>query len=121
MKTLTNKSIDFVYFPFTSESDNTSTKKFEDQGEQNISNDTLDDLLKSLGKEILKEKTPSLPELEQTLQEIIKTKKNKGRLNEENDIIYQNDSKVSSDNDVKSNLPIVTHLIKKGYIKNSEK
>ena len=123
MKTLTNKSIDFVYFPFTSESDNTSNKKFEDQGEQNISNDTLDNLLKSLGKEILKEKTPSLHELEQTLQEIITTKKNKGRLNEENDIIYQNDSEVSSSsyNDLKSNLPIVTHLIKKGYIKNSEK
>lgn len=56
MKTLINKSIDFVYFPFTSESDDTSTKKFEDKGEQNISNDTLDDLLKSLGKEILKRK-----------------------------------------------------------------
>ena len=97
MKTLINKSIDFVYFPFTSESDNTSTKKFEDKGEQNISNDTLDDLLKSLGKEILKEKTPSLHELEQTLQEIIKTKQNKDGLDEENDIIYQNDSEVSSD------------------------
>jgi len=121
MKTLFNKSIDFVYFPFTSESDNTSNKKFEDKGEQNISNDTLDDLLKSLGKEILKEKTPSLHELEQTLKEIIKTKQNKDGLNEDNDIIYKNDSEISSDIDVKSNLPIVTHLIKKGYIKNSEK
>ncbi|HVP82530.1 MAG TPA: VWA domain-containing protein [Nitrososphaeraceae archaeon] len=121
MKTLVNKSIDFVYFPFTSESDDTTTKKFEDKGEQNISNDTLDDLLKSLGKEILKEKTPSLHELEQTLQEIIKTKKNKDGLDEDNNIIYQNDSEISSDTDVKSNLPIVTHLIKKGYIKNSEK
>jgi uncharacterized protein with von Willebrand factor type A (vWA) domain len=121
MKTLINKSIDFVYFPFTSESDDTKTKKFEDKGEQNISNDTLDDLLKSLGKEILKEKTPSLHELEQTLQEIIKTKKNKDGFDEDNNIIYQNDSEISSDTDVKSNLPIVTHLIKKGYIKNSEK
>lgn len=121
MKTLINKSIDFVYFPFTSESDDTTTKKFEDKGEQNISNDTLDDLLKSLGKEILKEKTPSLHELEQTLQEIIKTKKNKDGLDEDNNIIYQNDSEISSDTDAKSNLPIVTHLIKKGYIKNSEK
>ncbi len=121
MKTLVNKSIDFVYFPFTSESDDTTTKKFEDKGEQNISNDTLNDLLKSLGKEILKEKTPSLHELEQTLQEIIKTKKNKDGLDEDNNIIYQNDSEISSDTDVKSNLPIVTHLIKKGYIKNSEK
>jgi uncharacterized protein with von Willebrand factor type A (vWA) domain len=121
MKTLINKSIDFVYFPFTSESDDTTTKKFEYKGEQNISNDTLDDLLKLLGKEILKEKTPSLHELEQTLQEIIKTKKNKDGLDEDNNIIYQNDSEISSDTDVKSNLPIVTHLIKKGYIKNSEK
>ena len=68
----TNKSIDFIYFPFTKESDKTSNKKFEEQGEHNINNDILDDLLKSLGREILKEKTPSVQELEQTLQEIIK-------------------------------------------------
>ena len=60
MKIFTNKSIDFIYFPFTKESDKTSNKKFEDQGEHNISNDILDDLLKSLGREILKEKTPSV-------------------------------------------------------------
>jgi len=76
MKIFTNKSIDFIYFPFTKESDKTSNKKFEEVGEQNISNDMFDDdLLKSLGREILKEKTPSLQELEQTLQEIIKKKR----------------------------------------------
>ncbi|MGI9011498.1 MAG: VWA domain-containing protein [Nitrososphaeraceae archaeon] len=117
-----NKSIDFIYFPFTKESDTTSNKKFEDQGEQNISNDILDDLLKSLGKEILKEKTPSLHELEQTLQEIIKKKeKNKNILNRESDINDNTDSNTPTDSNVKSNLPIVTHLIRKGYIKNSEK
>ena len=117
-----NKSIDFVYFPFTKESDQTSNKKFEDQGEQNISNDILNDLLKSLGKEILKEKTPSLQELEQTLQEIIKKKENnKNKLNRESDINDNNDSNTPTDSNVKSNLPIVTHLIRKGYIKNSEK
>ncbi|MGZ5485703.1 MAG: hypothetical protein ACXWFB_07325 [Nitrososphaeraceae archaeon] len=117
-----NKSIDFVYFPFTKESDQTPNKKFEDQGEQNISNDILNDLLKSLGKEILKEKTPSLQELEQTLQEIIKKKENnKNKLNKETDINDNNDSNTPTDSNVKSNLPIVTHLIRKGYIKNSEK
>ena len=117
-----NKSIDFIYFPFTKESDHTSNKKFEDQGEQNISNDILYDLLKSLGKEILKEKTPSLQELEQTLQEIIKKKENnKNKLNKESDINDNNDSNTPTDSNVKSNLPIVTHLIRKGYIKNSEK
>ncbi|MGZ5509277.1 MAG: VWA domain-containing protein [Nitrososphaeraceae archaeon] len=117
-----NKSIDFVYFPFTKESDHTSNKKFEDQGKQNISNDILNDLLKSLGKEILKEKTPSLQELEQTLQEIIKKKENnKNKLNKETDINDNNDSNTPTDSNVKSNLPIVTHLIRKGYIKNSEK
>ena len=117
-----NKSIDFIYFPFTKESDHTSNKKFEDQGEQNINNDILDDLLKSLGKEILKEKTPSLHELEQTLQEIIKKKeKSKPRLDKESDIKDNNDSNTPTDSNVKSNLPIVTHLIRKGYIKDSEK
>lgn len=81
MKIFTNKSIDYIYFPFTKEPDKTSNKKFEELGEHNISNDMFDDdLLKSLGREILKEKTPSLQELEQTLQEIIKKKKRRTNL-----------------------------------------
>ncbi|MGZ8891215.1 MAG: hypothetical protein ACXW0J_07425, partial [Nitrososphaeraceae archaeon] len=66
--------------------------------------------------------TPSLQELEQTLQEIIKKKENnKNKLNKETDINDNNDSNTPTDSNVKSNLPIVTHLIRKGYIKNSEK
>ena len=120
MKMFTNKSTDFIYFPFTKESDKTSNKKFEEQGEHNINNDILDDLLKSLGREILKEKTPSVQELEQTLQEIIKKKGKKNKFNKENDFNYKNDSN-PSDSNVKSNLPIITHLIREGYLKNSEK
>ena len=121
MKIFSNKSIDFIYFPFTKESDQTLTKKFEDQGKHNISNEILDDLLKSLGREILTEKTPSLQELEQTLQEIIKRKVKNDGINKENDFNDKNDSIAPSDNNGKSNLPIITHLIRKGYLKNSEK
>ena len=116
----TNKSIDFIYYPFTKE-DNTANKKFEDLEERNISNDTFDDLLKSLGREVLKEKTPSLQELEQTLQEIIKKKEKNDKFKQENNFKDTDELNVSSDSTLKSNLPIVTHLIRKGYLKNSQK
>src|ERR687897_1423499 len=110
MKIFTNKSIDFIYFPFTKDPDKTSNKKFED-----------DDLLKSLGREILKEKTPSLQELEQSLQEIIKKKEKKDKFKKENDFKDKNELNASPDSNVKANLPIITHLIRKGFLKNSEK
>src|SRR5215207_5048000 len=121
MKMFTTKSIDFIYYPLTKELDNTSNKKFEDVGEHNIRNDTFDDLLKSLGREILKEKTPSLQELEQTLQEIIKKKENNNKFKKENNFNDKNELNVSYEINVKSNLTIITHLIRKGYLKNSEK
>jgi hypothetical protein len=44
-----HNSKDFIYFPFQKESaNNTSNKKFEDQGEQNINPDLLEDLLKTI-------------------------------------------------------------------------
>ena len=119
-----NKSKDFIYFPFKKESSNTSNKKFEDQGEQNLSLELLEDLLKSIGREILKERTPTLEELEQTLQESIRKKeKNQDKYNKENDFDYKNDiyPTTTSYNNVKSNKSIITTLIKKGYLKNSEK
>jgi len=119
-----NKSKDFIYFPFKKEASNTSNEKFEDQAEQDISHELLEDLLKSIGREILKERTQSLEELEQTLQESIRKKeKNQDKYNKENDLEYKNDKypTITSYNNLKSNQSIITTLIKKGYLKNSEK
>src|SRR5919205_4107324 len=57
----------FVYFPY----DNLELQnRREEQEDQNISNDMLDKLLKTIGREVLREKTPNLQELEQLLQDI---------------------------------------------------
>lgn len=121
-----NNAKDFIYFPFKKESsNNTSKKKFEDQEEQNLSPELLEDLLKSVGREILKERTPTLEELEQTLQESIRKKeeKNQDKYKKENDFDYKNDIYPTTTpyKNVKSNKSIITTLIKKGYLKNSEK
>ena len=119
-----NKSKDFIYFPFKKEASNTSNEKFEDQREQDISNELLEDLLKSIGREILKERTPSLEELKQTLQESVRKKeRNQDKYNKENDLDHKNDKYPTnmSYNNVKLNQSIITTLIKKGYVKNSEK
>ena len=119
-----NKSKDFIYFPFKKEASNTSNEKFEDQREQDISQELLEDLLKSIGREILKERTPSLEELEQTLQESVRKKeRNQDKYNKENDLDHKNDKYPTnmSYNNVKLNQSIITTLIKKGYVKNSEK
>src|SRR5262249_30036724 len=73
--------------PFNNKSD-PDTKKFvyfgnEDDGDKHqklleqskISNELLDRLLKVIGREILREKTPTIQELEQTLQSISQQKK----------------------------------------------
>ena len=125
MNHIMTKPKDFIYFPFNKEeSSNTLNKKLEDQGEQNLSLELLEDILKSIGREILKERTPSLEELEQTLQENIRNKEKKqNKHNKEDDSDLKNDtySTTTSDNNVKSNQSIITTLIKKGYIKDSDK
>ena len=78
MKVQYNTGKDFIYFPFDDKLDGTQRK--EDEDEQNLSNETLDELLKTVGREVLKERTPALEELESTLQEIWKKNKFKDNI-----------------------------------------
>src|SRR5688500_17650221 len=55
----------FVYFPLDKEG---QEQKQQSRGERELPRDVLDRLLKALGREALREKTPSLQELEQALQ-----------------------------------------------------
>jgi len=118
-----NKSKKFVYFPVKKDLSDISNEITEDKGEQNISHELLEDLLKSIEREILKERTPSLEELEQTLQENVILKKNKEKYNQENHFRHKTDNfpTTMSYDDIKSNQSIITTLIKKGYLKNSDK
>ncbi|MGE0242315.1 MAG: VWA domain-containing protein [Nitrososphaeraceae archaeon] len=118
-----NKSKKFVYFPIKEDISDISNEKTEGQREQNLSHELLEDLLKSIGREILKERTPSLEELEQTLQENVIIKKNKEKNNQENHFRDKTDKfpTTMSYDDIKSNQTIIATLIKKGYLKNSDK
>ena len=117
-----NKSKKFVYFPVNKDPSIISNEKTKDQEEEKISQELLQDLLKSIEREILKEMTPSLGELEQTLQENIIRKK-KEKYNQENNFRRKLDKfpKDISYNDIKSNQTIIATLMKKGYLKDSEK
>ncbi|HEX5187394.1 MAG TPA: hypothetical protein VFV86_10945, partial [Nitrososphaeraceae archaeon] len=117
-----NKSKKFVYFPVNKDPSIISNEKTEDQEEEKISQELLQDLLKSIEREILKEMTPSLGELEQTLQENIIRKK-KEKYNQENNFRRKLDKfpKDISHKDIKSNQTIIATLMKKGYLKDSEK
>ncbi|HET7644512.1 MAG TPA: VWA domain-containing protein [Nitrososphaeraceae archaeon] len=117
-----NQSKKFVYFPVNKDLSNISNEKTEGQGEQNLSHELLEDLLKSIEREVLKERTPSLEELEQTLQENVMIKK-KEKYNQENQFRRKSDKfpKGMSYNDIKSNQSIIATLMKKGYLKDSEK
>ena len=60
----------FVYFPHEDLKESQNRRE-EEQQEQNISNELLDKLLRTIGREVLREKIPNLQELEQTLQDIL--------------------------------------------------
>src|SRR5437868_13751631 len=60
----------FVYFPHEDLKESQNRRE-EAQQEQNISNELLDKLLRTIGREVLREKIPNLQELEQTLKNIL--------------------------------------------------
>jgi hypothetical protein len=55
----------FIYFPLDKED---QEQRQGSQAERELTRNMLDKLLQAIGREALKEKTPSLQELEQTLQ-----------------------------------------------------
>lgn len=124
----------FVYFPFK-QPESEQVDKDNQQDNQNITSDMLDKLLKATGREILREKTPSIQELEQTLREIfskqkqdLDRKQNQTSVPREEQDNSQQSTKSSSsfrsnaiENVDESGLPIVTQLIQQGYLKDSQK
>src|ERR1044072_7534844 len=60
----------FVYFPYEDLKESQHRRE-EEQREQNISDELLNKLLRTIGREVLREKIPNLQELEQTLQDIL--------------------------------------------------
>ena len=107
----------FVYF--------TIDKEGHDQGqgrqdEHELSRNILDGLLNAIGREALKEKTPSLQELEQTLQGVMSSlsKQQENRRLQESTGSLPNSNEESADD---SGIPLIAYLIQKGYLKDSPK
>ena len=114
-----NSSIkEFVYFPH--EELDQQQKGNEGHGDWSISDDIIDKLLNATGREVLREKTPNLWELEQTLQDVMSThykQSEKGKQQKKNG--QNTDTKGAGVQ--MSGMPIITQLIQKGYLKDSQK
>src|SRR5919112_5287472 len=107
----------FVYFPLDKEG---QEQRQDSQAQSELTRDILDKLLKAIGREALKEKTPSLQELEQTLQGVMSS------LSKQQESSQQQQSSGSLDNPRDesgddSGMPFVAYLMKKGYLKDSPK
>jgi uncharacterized protein with von Willebrand factor type A (vWA) domain len=89
----------------------------QSQGQRELPRDVLDRLLKALGREALKEKTPSLQELEQTLQGVMSSE------SQQDQQAGQPSSPAGSEGETgdDSGMPLVRHLMNKGYLKDSPK
>jgi uncharacterized protein with von Willebrand factor type A (vWA) domain len=105
----------YLYFPLESEA---NSQEKQEGRQQELPKDLLDKLLKGIGREALKEKTPTLQELEQSLQGIVSSESQ-----EVSESTQQNSSKSGSDGDEgeDSGMPLVRMLVQKGYLKDSPK
>jgi uncharacterized protein with von Willebrand factor type A (vWA) domain len=89
--------------------------------ENNAANDLLDKMLKVIGREVLREKTPTIQDLERSLQDISAQQQH-----EQRDITGNKETK-GQETDIKGNgipvsgTPIVAQLMQKGYLKDSNK
>jgi len=118
-----NKSKNYVYSPIKKDLSEFSNEKIGEEREHNLNHELLEDLLKSIEREVLKEITPSLKELEQSLKENVIMKKNKEKYSQENQFNHKTDKfpTTMTYDSLKSNQTIIATLIKKGIIKNSDK
>lgn len=90
-------------------------KQDEQKEQKELSKDALSKLLLALGREAIKEKTPTMQELEQTLQELLA---NEGiNVNE-----LSEDTTPGKEDGIKGEgTPIVKYLVQKGYLKEDQK
>jgi uncharacterized protein with von Willebrand factor type A (vWA) domain len=107
----------FVYFPLDKEGQEQRQGR---QSENEPTRNMLDKLLKAIGREALKEKTPSLQELEQTLQGLMSSlsKQQEGSQQQQGSGSVA-DSRGESEED--SGMALVRYLMQKGYLKDSPK
>ena len=109
----------FAYFSAEESEDQNHTKS-KDNDSQNIPNEMLEKLLQAIGRESLRERTPNLQQLEQILKDVISNEP------EYSDIAKQGvkkgqDLEINDEDQEDLGMPIVTQLIQRGYLKDSQK
>jgi uncharacterized protein with von Willebrand factor type A (vWA) domain len=104
----------FLYFALDKEGQ--EQQQQQNQRDEELPGEMLDQLLKGLGREALREKTLSLQELEQALQSSLSSF-------QEQESKQGSESRSESPNKKgdDSGLPLVRHLIQRGYLKDSPK
>ena len=101
---------EYIYFSVTSNEKETEQKQSE------ITNEILDQMLRLIGREALKEKTPSIEDLKRSLQGLVGTQ---GHPEQDMQNMMQN-QQAKGENTL-SGASIVAQLIQKGYLKESDK
>ena len=108
----------FVYFPSHRTEDTQDSQ--QQQHSYDLPRDIVDKLLNVIGREVLREKTPTLEELEQTLQDALPTngvEQNYGKQEHGN---RQSTNKNPTHLHV-AGKPTIRYLMQKGYLKDSIK
>ena len=112
----------YLYFPLDKEGQEQQQQQQQSQGNRELPRDILDKLLKALGREALKEKTPSLQELEQTLQGAMSSMQQQDQQQQQQ--LQQRQGAragAAAEDRGDSGMLLVRRLMQKGYLKDSPK
>jgi uncharacterized protein with von Willebrand factor type A (vWA) domain len=112
----------YVYFALDEQGQQEQQKQ-QQQGSKDLPKDVLDKLLKAIGREALREKTPTLQELEQALQEAMSSlsQGTEGEQQQQERQQQKQGSQTGDKADDGDGLPLVRQLVQKGYLKDSPK
>ena len=113
----------YLYFPLDKEGQEQQQQQ-QSQGNRELPRDILDKLLKALGREALKEKTPSLQELEQTLQGAMSSMQQQDQQQQQQQQSQQRQGAragAAAEDGGDSGMLLVRRLMQKGYLKDSPK
>lgn len=112
----------YLYFPLDKEGQEQQQQQQQSQGNRELPRDILDKLLKALGREALKEKTPSLQELEQTLQGAMSSMQQQDQQQQQQSQQRQGArGGAAAEDGGDSGMLLVRRLMQKGYLKDSPK
>lgn len=112
----------YLYFPLDKEGQEQQQQQQQSQGNRELPRDILDKLLKTLGREALKEKTPSLQELEQTLQGAMSSMQQQDQQQQQQSQQRQGArAGAAAEDGGDSGMLLVRRLMQKGYLKDSPK